>query len=463
MTQSLVATLRLEVIKPVDGDWDRLGTLLRALKAPVHRILNKVITDLEVNDRAGIYSKGNGKGPNGKDLHPRTDSYRLTRDIWARERLEAEERVAKKKPYSGDEAIASLSPSSSPILGVSNQAFSKWKKWKKEAWKGTMSLPSFNAKSPIFVAGDGVKVEASDGNVVLSLRLTTEGWTSIIVKPYHTSGRAAVKKILSSPSCVGDVRLIQETHDGKKKWQAFLSYSFDVSEVATGRTMALHRGVRTFLSAAVASEGGKEAYTTILETGEDIRRHKDVYKIRRRSLGRQGRQLGMGAKGHGVARRYERVTRLEDAEDRWVATKCQEVAAHAIRLGERKGVNRILIEDWTNPAKDGAPELGEHVEFVVRSFPLARLRTAIEWAAKKKGWAVEVVPSDYNSRTCPSCGFVNEATKKDMFRCSECLLERSVDVVYAWNMLLRDGKPSALEDAKKASKRAAGRLREKKE
>ncbi len=456
---TLIATLRLEVVKPLDCDWDTLGSQLRTIQLPLHRVLNSVITDLEVNDRAGKYKKGNGLGPGGKDLHPRTDSYRLTRDSWENERRQAADRVARKKSYAGDDQLSQLQPSSSPVLGLSNAAFARWQKWKKEAWKGTMSLPSFKSPSPIYVVGQGVKLTSENGSAVLSVQLLKGPWTRIVVRPYHTSGFAAIKRILQNPDSMGDLRLVRETHDGKQKWQAFVAYSFEVEEVSKGRTMALHRGVRNFLSVAISREGSQEAYTTILETGEDIRRYKDVYKARLRSLSSHRRQLGTGAKGHGHARHYERVTKLKGAEERWVRTKCQEVAAHAIRLGERRGVTRILIEDWTNPAKDGAPELGKHVEQIVRSFPLAQLREAILWAAKKKGWEVEVVPSDYNSRTCPNCGTVNEDVNGTTFRCSKCLLERSVDVIYVWNMLLRDGKPSALPDAKTSAKRSAGRLR----
>lgn len=457
----LTATLRLEVVKPLNGDWDLLGSQLRAIQTPLHRVLNTVVTDLEVNSRAGKYNKGTGLGPGGADLIPHTDCYRLTKASWEHERKEALLRVEKGKGYPGDDIIGVLEPSSSPVLGVAGAAFARWQKWRKEAWKGTMSLPTFKANSPIYVAGAGVKLQSEDGVTILKLRLVQGPWTEILVCPYHTSGFSALRKILSDPECIGDVRLSRENHDGKKKWQAFLSYSFEVAAIEKGRTMALHRGLRNFLSLAVSGEGTKEAYTTILETGEDVQRHKEIYQLRRRSLASQGRQLGAGAKGHGHTRRYERLTKLEDSEERWVTTKCQEVAAHAIRIGEQRGVNQILIEDWTNPAKDGAPELGEHVERLVRQFPLARLRDAITWAAQKKGWTVKEVSSAYNSRTCPHCNEVNEPVKGPTFKCSKCLLERSVDVIYVWNMLLNEGKESPLVDAKKAAKRAGGRMRAK--
>ncbi len=212
------------------------------------------------------------------------------------------------------------------------------------------------------------------------------------------------------------------------------------------------------MAVARSVEEVKDAYTTILETGEDIVRHKAGYTARRRSLGRQGRQLGAGAKGHGVDRRMERVTSLEDVEARWVRSKCQETAAHTIKIALAKGVSRILIEDWTNPAKDGAPELGEHVERLVRSFPLAQLRESIEWAAQKAGIAVDAVRTDNNSRDCPNCGHRHNHAQHGMFTCEKCELKRNADVIFAWNMLRKDGKKPGIDEANQAMQCAVTKL-----
>src|SRR5438128_2291447 len=45
---TMVSTMRCEVVKPLDGDWKDLGRTLRALRTPLHRVLNGVITQLEL-------------------------------------------------------------------------------------------------------------------------------------------------------------------------------------------------------------------------------------------------------------------------------------------------------------------------------------------------------------------------------------------------------------------------------
>lgn len=471
-----VATIRLEIIKPLDGDWDAVGPAMRALRAPIHRVLNGTITDLEVEERAGrLGRKEDGKIP------AQTRCYQLVRDLWFQEREEAAERVAanardkKKAVYPGDEKIATTQPSGMVILGLASAVFTRWQYWRAEKWKGKISLPSFKGGLPIYVASsnDSVSLTSRDGSAILRVPLFGGGDDSrptrvqFVVRPYGGSGFATLKRLLAEPDNVCDCRIVEEDgRDGKRKWFAFVSYKAYVKPVTSGRTMALHRGVRTFLTAAIArSDDGKEAYTVVLADGGDIRAHKAGYDARRQSLGRHRRELGAGARGHGQARREEHITRLEDAEARWVRTKCQQIAASAVKLAIKRGVSKILIEDWSNPAKDGAPELGEYVERIVRRFPLAELKGCIEWAAKKNGLQFEQTPSDGNSRTCPNCGHEHDAEqgsafgKSGTFRCEKCMLERPVDMIYPWNMLIRDGKPSPLPDQIRATKRTVGRLK----
>lgn len=454
---TVTSTLRLEVLKPLDGDWARLGALLRALRAPQHRVLNNAITDLELAKASAT------------EVHPQTLAYRRVRDRWEEERAAAAERVAKGKPYSGDEDIAVTEPSTAALLGAAGVVYARWGKWNKSRWKGDMTLPTFKGGSAIYVASsnDAIQLYPNDGSTILRVHLVNEvagERTGLIVRPYGPSGYAALRYVLEHPESVGDVRLKEEQHDGKRKWQAFLSYSQEVTERTGDVVMALHRGVKNFLTVAISSPG-REVYTAILETGEDILKHKQAYAARRRSLGQQGRQLGAGAKGHGHDRRYERITRLEAAEAHWVRSKCQEVAAHADRLAEPRNVSRLLIEDWTNPAKDGAPELGEYLEYLVRSFPLAQLRETIEWRAKRSGRTVEVAPRYApDSRTCPLCRHVHEAAQVGTFLCAnpKCRLKRPVDVVYVWNMLLRhagEGHPHPVKSALRNESRVRGQIK----
>jgi IS605 OrfB family transposase len=189
------------------------------------------------------------------------------------------------------------------------------------------------------------------------------------------------------------------------------------------------------------------------ESGDDIIRHKMGYKARRRSLGRQRQQLGDGAKRHGRRRRMSHLTRLEDSEERYVLSKCQEAAAHVVRVAQRNEVSRILVEDWTTPAAADR-------ETYIRQWPWAQLRACIEWAAAKAGIEVESSPGS-TSLVCPICQSEGAIMAGNVFLCGDpkCRIERPCDTIFAWNMLRLDGQDVPLEEAKADAKAAADQIR----
>lgn len=455
--KTVTSTLRLEIVRPLDGSWDELGATLRALRAPLHRVMNAAICDLELAKRAG------------EDVAEQTKAYRAVLSRWTAERESAAGRVVAGKPMIGDASVAATVPSGAVVTGVAGSVLARWKRFRKDEKLGLSTLPTFKGRAPIIVASKGVDCRSLDGGAVaLSLSMTERGTPRVefVVRPYKDHGHALLRRIVSGEAKLGDCR-IQEDDRGRIKWQAFVSLTYGVEEQTGGRTMAVHRGVADALTVAVATDGKRESWTSTLASGGDILAHKAAYRARRASLGRHARDASNGARGHGGLRRLEHITRLEDSEERWVRSKCQTLAARVMEIAKQRGVTRIVLEDWTNPA---GPDLGG-VEWLVRSFPMAQLRASIEWAARMRGLDVAVVSGAYTSRICPSCGHEHESppvkksaspttgTTRYSFHCEKCQLWRPADYVAAWNLLLRDGKPCPLEDEKRATKRAAGRLR----
>ncbi|APU88923.1 transposase-like protein [Virus Rctr197k] len=466
----IAATLRCEVIKPLNMTWDDLGALLRALRTPLHRAMNNAITELELAHAA-------------KDkTHPRTFADRAVNKWWAHERALAAARVAAGKGYVGDDLIAETAPGSALYTAAGSVVFARWTKWNKERWKGTMTLPTFKGRSPLYIKNVALSLYTdTTGGTVLAVKFCA-GRTAAVrlaVKPYGPNGYASLRKILRGEAELGDLRLLEREEDGKTKWQAFLSYHFPRPEKRTGRVMAVHRGMKNFLVAAIPGDRD-DAFTRVLEYGEAILEHKRAYQARRRQLGRHGRELGTGAKGHGRTRRYERITRIMDSEAMWVRTKCQQTAAATVKLALQRGVGTLLLEDWTTPkpkkkkkeSTDAKPTpKPAPIEYLISSFPFATLRSSIEWAAKKAGLTVRIVPSTHNVLDCPKCGTHHEAAPlhndrsgaRRIWFCTrdDCRLERDVDLIVVWNMLRKVGELPPIEQHNKSRNQAARRLRRK--
>jgi hypothetical protein len=132
-----------------------------------------------------------------------------------------------------------------------------------------------------------------------------------------------------------------------------------------------------------------------------------------------------------------------------------------MHLAKKRGVAKILVEDWANPATKGAPELDERVEKLVRQFPLGALKDSIAWAAKGAGIELSEVPTCGNSKRCPHCGHVHDQAQYPIFTCEKCQLRRPVEMTFPWNMLVDHAGASGKELVKannRAIKRARGRM-----
>src|SRR5580704_1874603 len=156
---TITSTLRFELIKPLNLSWDDLGKILRALRAPLHRVLNQTVTDLELMSTANGHGLNSehwdsmvserwdtkwkrfwgelGKAVAGKEVkqhhvHPRSVCYQLVERFWTAERSAASERLKRGKPYTGDDAIAATDPGGQAILGCAAMAYDRWNKYNKD-------------------------------------------------------------------------------------------------------------------------------------------------------------------------------------------------------------------------------------------------------------------------------------------------------------------------------------------
>jgi IS605 OrfB family transposase len=187
--------------------------------------------------------------------------------------------------------------------------------------------------------------------------------------------------------------------------------------------------------------------------GQDVLAKKAQWASRRGALRAHKRELGAGAKGHGEKRRYETYRALDDVERNWVKTYVQQRAAAVVAVAGKFGCGSVVLEDYGAKAMaDDVDGQNAEVARLIRQFPFAQLKTAIEWACAKAGIRVVIVPAQYESVTCPKCGNIDASQDggRGVFRCAKCSLERSVDGVAAWNMLRSAGSPDGFTNADKA-------------
>lgn len=427
---TLTAVLTAEIIKPISCTWDEIGPHMRDLRSVMHRCLNDAMTAMAANDRA----------PKEAQVHPRTLAYREVNASLERTREWASKAVRKHGASEASKSLARLTTIDMPggnASAAADLAHTRYQEWRKTSWKGETSLPSFVAGSPIFVRGDHWSIGSDERGAFVDVKLHAGRAPRVrfALGVDGGSAHATLRRLLTGEASPGDMKIVWI--ERKKKWIAKITYSFAKPQPLVMRgdvAVAIHRGIR--VAWTLCDSAGKGH---VVDDGREVLHAKQAFANRRSALGAHRKMLGDGARGHGQTRRMEHIKRLDDAEARYVRTRCQQWAAALVKYAARVGAGTVVIEDYS--ARDMADNAPEDMARLIRRWPFAALAECVRWACAKSGLALVEVPAAYQSVACPQCGHIDASNDsgRGVFECTSCALKRSVDHIAAWNMLRSAG------------------------
>lgn len=229
-----------------------------------------------------------------------------------------------------------------------------------------------------------------------------------------------------------DARLVYS--DKKKQWFAKLVARFSYVRPAPGSQVAAMRRGRDN-AFVVVFEGGD----CKMISGADVIAFKAKIKARKESVARHLRslELGNGARGHGKKRRFAALTRIDDAEARFVDTRCKTWASAIVRLLRSRSVGKLVV------AKSNVREFidsldNEELQAHLRQWPFAKAFDCLKRACEYAGIEIEEIEASFNARRCPVCRHVHDKRQEGTFTCEVCRPEfkRPSDQILAWNMLV---------------------------
>jgi len=471
-----------------DGNQEKFDRLW-AMRDCMHRVLNTAISEWHRADKVA-----SARNPEKETLArgPVTDAVKALlereREYWAKQVPKAETEVAKLRVDLGrakskerlEEALtlstrlefaqkrcaslrikATNQMPSSVYDSVVRWTASRYAIYKKDAFRGDRSNDTYRAGQPIrWRDGSWALVREVDakGRYNLTLELHSDGKhverAGFTVIPDGPSMHGFAKRMVAGGDTVKlcDARVVYS--ERKKQWFAKLTIRLvrKASRPLAGTTAALRRGVWSAL--VLVFEDG--SIRTI--TGGDVVAFKRKLKARKVALGEHMGQMeaGDGARGRGKRRRFAALRKIDDAEDRFVDTRCKVWARMIARECADRGVGRLLV------AKMNPKEMGDDVPGVVqamlRNWPFAKMLDRIKQSCAKiyvdeRGRAtrdalaatvsVELAPFDahWDARGCPNCGHVHDERQvAPTWECDKCHFTRGTDQIVAWNGLKRELK-----------------------
>ena len=142
---------------------------------------------------------------------------------------------------------------------------------------------------------------------------------------------------------------------------------------------------------------------------------------------------------HSRSKAGKKLKRLSRCQRNYTRTRCWQLAGELVELAKRFDA-RITIERLKHLRKRRG-EWGKRSRKRVNRIPYGFLRFAIEHKAAQEGVVVEVVSARYTSQTCPLCGLVDRANRRNhrYFMCVRCGFEANADRVASLNICCRAG------------------------
>lgn len=363
------------------------------------------------------------------------------------------------------QVCAALRPPSSIYDACVYFTSSKYREYKKHAFRGDKSMATFREGQPVRVRDGAWTLAATEKGGVYDLAVPVQSdgrrveRALLKVIPDGGAMHGWAKKLVAGEARPCDARLVYA--EGKKKWYAKLTLAVPVVGMGGG-DVARERGV------AALRRGVRSAFVVVAEDGDvhmidgnDVIVHKARANARRREIGRHLRsgELGQGARGHGKKRRFAALTRIDDAEKKFVDAKVKQWAAKIASWLDSKNVGRVIVADGS-VSEFYDRVVGEPVAPFLHRWPLAAMNDRVTLTCRNHGIEVELKATKLDARHCPSCGHENQARPTGFtYECAVCGLKRPADQIVAWNMLREAVGPGPVKKREAKREEFAMRMR----
>lgn len=405
----LAGTIKLEIIKPIDGSWDDVGARMRALRGALGEALNLTMRDYQPQALEQIQQARNGERAETtwlNDARKRLQAHwtaSLARRLrYEQVRYEREHKQWRAKPSSKrpreprPPVVHSFLPAfdsiTSESLGALATRFTG--DHLKDLIGGRSSIPSWRSQQTFYSEGRKCRIEGRHDAAVLVFPLWGTGRkaTALAVKPAGGHARETWNRMVrdyaqrdvivaaerrerearsraAKARKAGDEKAERKARQDQQAEQMRLQQmgAYKLGRVGishddkSGKWYALISWTRYMQPPAAGAErwasvhfGVNVALQALAEDGSawkvdggQIIAVRKRFDARRRSIQKSKRDFGSGARGHGEKRREKPLTELRGKESNWTETKVRQMAADFVRWCTRHGVTDVLVEDMS--------------------------------------------------------------------------------------------------------------------
>lgn len=415
-----IRAVRVEIIKPLSEDWETAGETMRALAWATPILGNAALNALTAIDIVKVPPVKEVIAPNAQGESDASVAYQAV--------LRKADDLIRWGVKAKNQRAANLSVSSSFCNEISRTAKTIHRQARKERTRAAFK------QEYIPVRATDLAIARDERGPTVSVKLRPVGAVTFAIA--RSTGRHAeiVHGLIDGTIPYGSCKI--HWNDRRKKWFVNISYHTPIQtpapDVKVENVLIVHRGVRnvvTFL------DNVRGVYKEV--RGNSYLTQRARIRARQRSLKSvRSEERGSGAKGHGVARRYEPGQSLGDKLARITTTFCQQIAAMVVKRATEFGCGTVIIEDYGGI--QASEDRGERI--ALDRFPFYQLKQSIASACERAGLAMKEVSAGNVTTTCPRCREENPNgvnPRSGIYHCRWCDFTRAGDYVSTFWMLER--------------------------
>ena len=326
--------------------------------------------------------------------------------------------------------------SSSNVNATIQKAWKRYKKFKVDVLRGTMSVPSYKSDQPIIINKDCVKLYREESVCIAELTLFSKEYKTTFKDKTNVrftlslndnTQRTIVERLLSKEYKLGECQLVYK----RPKWFLYLTYSFQPIQHALDSQRIL--GVDLGESIALCASSICENTAPMKLPGGEITAFAKELEARKRSLQKQAAHCGEGRIGHGTKTRVSDVYKMENRIANFRSTINHRYSKALIDYAVKHQYGTIQMEDLSGIKSDtGFPKFLQHWTYY-------DLQAKIEAKAKEYGIKVVKVDPRYTSQRCSRCGHICKENRPNQaqFSCVNCGYKENADFNASQNLSIK--------------------------
>lgn len=424
----ITKTIKYQIVKPLDCNWDLLGRVLRDINYETRKILNQTIQLCwEYSNFSSDYKDKHGVYPNNQEVlkYKGIDGYiyNILKDKY-------------KRLNTGN------------LSQTLKSGYDRWKADQKDIFLGKKSIPCFKKDCPIDLANKSINIYKEDNNYIAKLSLLSRayknelgvksGQIKVVLKANDNSQKAILNRIISGQYKLCASQIINT----KNKWFLHISFKFEPEEkkLDHNRILGIDLGVVNVATLQVFDKVTNKydwlKYNQCVLEGSELIAFRQRIEKRREGLKKQAKVAGDGRVGHGRHTRMKPLNKISDKIAKFRDTYNHKISRYIVDFALKHNCGIIQMEDLTGFSQKAK-------EAFLKNWSYCDLQEKIKYKAEENCIEVVLVNPQYTSKRCNKCGHIHEEnrickTNQSKFKCMSCGYESNADINAARNIAIPD-------------------------